>query len=583
MMPELVLSQEEKEERFKRYFERKREGKGTERENEQGGKGVGIPIKKVEGGEEDGRMGEEESAGADSEGAIRGEFKQEPQEQNLEEVVSPSVSAPPSLIISGTGSAESPLTYKDIEQILGQIDFAPPGKGASEEETQQRESHSQGQCQHDQQQSQIIQQQQTQRAKNVAVARHTQGKQPQVFGDQHLKQQLHFLQQQQQQQHLQYLQQPHLQQQRPQQQYHVGDQLLQQQQETLQQRVKQEPLDPEHCFSRARGTGSIMIPVSANSPKVKENAKSENLREDWKYQKIVEELRMCEEQCRKAASAASMAATAASQAAAQISSGAAAMSAPTASLSGTVCSSATSQGSVSQLHRKNIITSGAGDKNQSGADVSWDPYQHELLQHQEVQQQQLQMQIQQPHQTWQQQHQHSAFPPPAAPGEGGATSTVDSVSLNYTLFSRACAEAQCLHPDSGPALARRHQRGASLATSADLQETMQLILAQFKCYLSLLPFYQSLCREDQACLLARNSKLYLMFVFGRYFSASSGQEQLQWILGEESPLVKLSSSSGRDMVFLPLQSLSLPGASCFFDVGYFFFLDYISFLHLYTE
>ena len=153
---------------------------------------------------------------------------------------------------------------------------------------------------------------------------------------------------------------------------------------------------------------------------------------------------------------------------------------------------------------------------------------------------------------------------------------MDAFSLNYALFSQACAKASHLHPNSGPTLVRRHRRGAPPATSKDMQDTMQLILAQFKCYLGLLPFYQSLAEEDQASLLARNSKLYLMFVLGRYFSALSGQEQLLWILGEDDPQVKGSSSLGMETVFIPFQSLSVPGAAgnmfevCIFHLVIFF-------------
>ena len=64
MQPELVLSQEEKEERFKRYFERKRDDRGAQ-----------VPIESKGGdGEESGSTGnkKEEDEGAAFEEAISG-------------------------------------------------------------------------------------------------------------------------------------------------------------------------------------------------------------------------------------------------------------------------------------------------------------------------------------------------------------------------------------------------------------------------------------------------------------------------------------------------------------------------------
>ena len=45
-----------------------------------------------------------------------------------------------------------------------------------------------------------------------------------------------------------------------------------------------------------------------------------------------------------------------------------------------------------------------------------------------------------------------------------------------------------------------------------------------------LPLFQSLCQEDQTCLVTNNAFLFVQYLLGRYFSSWTGMDQLLWII-----------------------------------------------------
>ena len=45
-----------------------------------------------------------------------------------------------------------------------------------------------------------------------------------------------------------------------------------------------------------------------------------------------------------------------------------------------------------------------------------------------------------------------------------------------------------------------------------------------------IPLFQSLCQEDQTCLVTNNAFLFVQYLLGRYFSSWNGMDQLSWII-----------------------------------------------------
>eukprot|EP00095_Tigriopus_kingsejongensis_P003147 maker-scaffold662_size116868-snap-gene-0.16 protein:Tk03147 transcript:maker-scaffold662_size116868-snap-gene-0.16-mRNA-1 annotation:"achain thyroid hormone beta dna binding domain homodimer with inverted palindrome tre" len=80
-----------------------------------------------------------------------------------------------------------------------------------------------------------------------------------------------------------------------------------------------------------------------------------------------------------------------------------------------------------------------------------------------------------------------------------------------------------------------HSLESSNLTKWDLGEHIFRIGTHFKQFAQNLPCFRALCKADQLTLLERNTPLFVLYILAQYFGASSGEEQLQWLLDVNMP------------------------------------------------
>ncbi len=117
--------------------------------------------------------------------------------------------------------------------------------------------------------------------------------------------------------------------------------------------------------------------------------------------------------------------------------------------------------------------------------------------------------------------------------------SADFTAHNLFLFNTACSSVSAANSSEIKSLSILHAHGEPGSPSGRaspqivyFQHAIKLINAQYRNYVELLPQFQRLPESDRVVLQERNSKLFLMYVFGRYFTAATGHEQLQWLAGD---------------------------------------------------
>ena len=108
-------------------------------------------------------------------------------------------------------------------------------------------------------------------------------------------------------------------------------------------------------------------------------------------------------------------------------------------------------------------------------------------------------------------------------------------------------------------------RGTCTMDRSDFTELTRMTQKIFHYFGESQPHFMSMHPRDRHILLAYNRRLYLNFVFGRYFSSMNGSEQLGWLFNETAVAAMATGTSGsvdafglaeKETIFLSFQSLA---------------------------
>ena len=114
-------------------------------------------------------------------------------------------------------------------------------------------------------------------------------------------------------------------------------------------------------------------------------------------------------------------------------------------------------------------------------------------------------------------------------------------------------------------------RGVCTMDRADFQELTKMTQKIFHYFGESQPHFMSVHPRDRQILLAYNRRLYLNFVFGRYFSSMTGSEQLSWLFSESaSASVKDQFGTGQQQqepFFISFQNLAVSSGLWDFSAG----------------
>ena len=110
-------------------------------------------------------------------------------------------------------------------------------------------------------------------------------------------------------------------------------------------------------------------------------------------------------------------------------------------------------------------------------------------------------------------------------------------------------------------------RGVCAMDRADFHELTKMTQKIFHYFGESQPRFMAMHPRDRQLLLAYNRRLYLNFIFGRYFASMTGGEQLRWMFNDAAGTIKDQFGVEKDPFFISFQSLAESAGLWDFSTG----------------
>ncbi|TRY79465.1 hypothetical protein TCAL_08928 [Tigriopus californicus] len=146
---------------------------------------------------------------------------------------------------------------------------------------------------------------------------------------------------------------------------------------------------------------------------------------------------------------------------------------------------------------------------------------------------------------------------PSSSGENSCTGGSEDLSSSQSEEISGFAQEQRKMTDSFPGLLDSFQKfhsGASSLNPMDFSTFLGFIASLFQSYALTLPEFQYLDPAEQGMLIESNKHSFMAYILARYFMATSGKEQLNWLFGDQQEVSDQGTGKTTLYYYIPMQS-----------------------------